>query len=214
MSERYLDHFDPEECGVGILVGRKIYAAGKLIGRAHASGTGYVDVDVRGILRVDQQTMRVRSTAGLNVADVSRIADVADVENADTAQAFLAYGVLHALRPAVDTRGEVFTRDEEEILVHRDIALRRRAEIGFSKRGCLWVADVPHLVTAEAALNRVVTREREIGIDTAQEFLGWSRLRKHSEIPHCLRGVERAGPQPDARIQSRRHHREARGWIP
>src|SRR6202521_3456268 len=97
----------------------------------------------------------MRAAAGLNVADVLRIADVADVEDADTAQAIVAYGILDALRAAVEPSAVSLTGDEEKVFVNRHIALRCGAEVRRLQSGCARVRDVPHLITIVVALNRV-----------------------------------------------------------
>ena len=82
----------------GSLSGVALDAARQLVRRADAGRAGDVDVDVVLVLRIDEHRVRVRAAAGLHVADVLRIRDVGDVEDANAAQAVLADGVLHALR--------------------------------------------------------------------------------------------------------------------
>src|SRR5439155_26507511 len=101
-------------------------AAGELVGRTHRSRAGDVDVGVRGVLGIDHHRVRVRAATGLHVADVFRAGDVADVEDADPTQAYLADGILDPLRAAVDAPAQTLARDEEEILIDRHVALRRR----------------------------------------------------------------------------------------
>src|SRR4030088_578915 len=107
------------------------------------AGTGDVDVDVLGILRIHEQAVGVRSTARLHVADAFRIADVTDVEDADPTQPVLADGVFYALRPAVESRAQVLAGDEQQIPVYRDVALRRRAHVRRFERGVAGIRDVP-----------------------------------------------------------------------
>src|ERR1700687_4144654 len=107
MCQRHLDHFDAEEGRVRILLRSKIHTSRKLIRGPHAAGAGDVDVDVGRIFRIDEQAMRVRSAARLNIADVFWIADIADVEDANPAQSIFADRVLHTLSAAVDSRAKV-----------------------------------------------------------------------------------------------------------
>jgi len=155
---------------VRILVRSSPHASRELARRSYAAGAGDVDVNILGILRIDEQTVRVRSAAGLNVADVLRIVDVADVEDANSTQPILADRVLYATGAAVDPGGEIFARDEQEILVDRDIALRGRAEVRRLERRLAGIRDIPDLITAEASLNDVVAEEGQVGVDALANF--------------------------------------------
>src|SRR5689334_7811969 len=114
--------------------------------------------------------MRVRTAAGLDVADRFRVSDVADVEDADSAQTILADGVLDAAGAAVDARTEIFAGDEEQILVDRDVTLRSRAEVRSLDHRLMRIGDIPDLIAAEAPLEDVIPEEREVGVDAAHEF--------------------------------------------
>jgi len=146
----------------------------------------------------------VRAAARLHVADVLRISDVADVEDAKSAQALLADGVLDALRAAVETSAISFAGDEEQVLVNRDIALRRGAEIPDLERRRSGIRDVPNLITVVIALNRVVSDEREVGVGDVLEFFGWLRRRDQPQVPCCRGCVEFSGAQSDADLGSAR----------
>ena len=78
--ERHLDHFEPEARALRI-VHRAVLAAGKLVGRTHAGGSGDVDINVVFVFRIGDHRVRVRATAGLHVGDVLRLGDVGDVED-------------------------------------------------------------------------------------------------------------------------------------
>ena len=214
MSQWHLDHFNAEQRRARVLVGRKVHTARQLARRSHLAGTRDVNVGVVGILRIDEQAVGVRSAAGLHVADALRITDVADVEDADPAQPVPADGVLYSLRSAVESRTEVLAGDEQQIPVHRDVALRCRTHVRRFEHGLTGIRDVPDLVAAEAPLNRVVAGEGKIGVDPGGELLGGPRLRQHPQIPDCLGGVVRSGTESDTRIRSRwrkRHiHRRSR----
>src|SRR5438094_942663 len=179
MSERYLDHLDAEQRRVRVLIRRETHTPGKLVRRTYAAGAGDVDIDVVGIFRVDEQAVRVGSTAGLNVANVFRITDIAYVEDANPAQSILADGVLHTLSAAVDSGGQILARDEQQIPVHGDVALRGWTHVSLFERRLLRIADVPDLVAAEASLKDVVAEESEVGVDPSEELLRRFRLRQH-----------------------------------
>ena len=131
---------------------------GELARRANARRAGDIDVDVVGILRVDERRVRVRAAARLHVADVLRIRDVGDVEDAQTAKSLLAHRVLHALAAAVEAAGESLARDEQKVLVDRHVALRRRAVVRRLERRVARIRDVPDLVAVVAPLDRVAVR--------------------------------------------------------
>ncbi len=164
MSEGHLDDLDAEERRVGILVRREPHAAGELAGRAHPGGARDVDVDVLRVLWIDEHRVRVRAAAGLYVADVFRIADVADIEDAETAEPVLADSVWDTLRPTVEARAQTLTRDEEEVPIDRNVALRCRAEVRRLERRRTRVGDIPHLIAVVIALDRVGTRECQVGV--------------------------------------------------
>src|SRR6267143_1731662 len=153
MSQRYLDYFNPEQRRVRVLVRREADTPSQLVRRSHAAGAGDVDIDVVGILRIDEQAVGVRSAAGLYVADVFRVIDVADVEDADPTQSIFADGVLHALHPAVESRAQILAGDEQQIPVHRAVALRGRPHERRFERWLARIRDVPDLIAAEASLD-------------------------------------------------------------
>ena len=123
MGEGHPDHLDPEERRVRVLVRRTAGAALQLVFGADGRGAGDVDVHVLVVIRMLQQGVRVRPPAGLHVGDVLGVPDVADVEDPDPAQAVMAHRLLHALGAAVEPAAESLARDEEQVLVHRDVAL-------------------------------------------------------------------------------------------
>ena len=58
----------------------------ELLARPHRAGARSVDVEVRVILRIDHERVRVRAAAGLHGGDLLRLPDVADVEDAHAAE--------------------------------------------------------------------------------------------------------------------------------
>src|SRR3954462_13198688 len=102
----------------------------------------------------------MRAAARLNIGDVLRVRDVADVEDANSAQSQLAHRVLHTLGSAVDASAEILTRDDQQISIDRHVTLRGRAEVRGFERRLPRIRDVPDLVAVEAALKDVVARER------------------------------------------------------
>ena len=205
MSQRHLDHLDAEQRRFRILVRRQPGAPGQLVGRADAGLAGDVDVDVLLVLRIFHHRVGVGAAAGLHVGDVLRIRDIGDVEDPDPAEPVRAHRVAHALGAAVDPAALALTRDEQEILVHRDVALRRGAEILGLEGRLGRVGNIPHLEPVVVALDRVVAGEGEVGIGDPGKL---GRLGNVGDDPHVparlLCGVAGAGAETDPRIRNRR----------
>src|ERR1051325_6404996 len=108
--------------------------------------------------------MRVRAAARLNVADISRVRDVADGEDAEAAQTILADGVFDRFHTAVDAGGSSLTGDEEEVPINGDVALRCGANEAFLEYRRGGIGDIPELIAVIVALDDVVAEEREIGV--------------------------------------------------
>src|SRR5438105_6658858 len=183
MRERNLDDFDAEARRVGILLGSIIHATGQFGRRAYPGRTGHVHINVLGILGIDEDRVRVRAAARLNVRDVLRVRDVGDVEDANAANALLADRFLHALAAAVDAARLSLRRDEEQVPVDRDIALRCGAIVPDRQRRVLRIGDVPDLITVVVALDRVLAEEGKIRVRAALELALRRRRREQTEGP-------------------------------
>ena len=205
MRQRHLDHFDPEERRVGVFTRGQSRTSRQLARRAHAGRTGDVDVDIFLVLRIHQHGVRMGAAAGLHVPDVFRMRNIRDIEDANAAQAHLAHRIGHTLGAAIDAAREPFTRDEEEIAIDRDIALRRGTVVGSAEGRLGQVADVPDLVPAVAALDREVVLEGKIGIRSAHELRAGRRVGDQPHIPGCLGG--RSTDHHQGAVLGRAHHR-------
>ena len=197
--QRDPDHFDAEEGGVRVLVGREGGTAGEFLGRPYLGGAGDIDVDVLVVTRVLQHGVGVRAAAGLHVRDVLRTADVGDVEDANPAEPFVT-DVFASAPLAVQASAQPLAGDEEEVRVHRDIALGRGAHIGNDRDRVGRVGDVPHLDAVVVALDGVVPGEGQVGVGPAHEGLLRGRRRQHAEVPDGLARVEHAGLEADAGV--------------
>ena len=162
------------------------------------------------ILRVHEHRVRVRAAARLDVRDVLRIRDVGDVEDADAAQPIGAHRVPHALPAAVEPAAEALARDEEQIPVDGDVALRCRAVERLRQLRAGRVRDVPDLEAVVVALDRVVAGEREVGVGAPDELSGRRILRDDLHVPRGLARIVQAGAEPDARIRRGRRNARAR----
>src|SRR2546425_5817813 len=80
----------------------------------------------------------------------------------------MTHRVAHALRAAVGASVQCLTGDEQQLAVHRDVALRPGAHEGLVQPGTLGVGDVPHLHAGEVALNDVGPAERQVGVDVIE----------------------------------------------
>ena len=135
-SQRHLDHVDAVQRCVGVFLRILAGAARQLVARAHDAGARVVDVDVRGVLGVDDQRVRMRAAARLHRRNLPRLADVADVEDAHAAEPLLADRLGHAARAAVDAPARLLHRHEQQIAVNGQVALaagadHRRTSCGF-----------------------------------------------------------------------------------
>ena len=204
--QRHANHFEAEARRVGIVY-RTVLAAGQLLLRAHARRPGHIDIDVVLVVRVGDHRVRVRSAAGLHVGDVLRAGDVGDVEDADAAQPILAHRLGNALDAAVEPPRQSFARHEQQVLVDRDVALRRRADIGHHRRRLDRIGDVVDLEAVVVALDGVLPRERQIRVRHSQKLLARRRRRDQPHVPRRLCGIPAAGRQAHARIGTRRRRR-------
>ena len=209
VRERYADHLDPEERGVGILVGRGSRTAGQLLGGPHRGRAGHVDVDVVVVAGMIQHGVGVRAPARLHVRDVLGIGDVGDVEDADAADPLVAHRLLNRFVAAVQPSPESLARHEEQVVVHRHVALRGGTVVGDHRDGTGRIGDVPHLDPVVVALDGVPAGEGEVGIRAADERLAGRRRGQHAEVPDRLAGVEHSGGQTDARVRRGRVDRQA-----
>src|SRR5262245_34650915 len=94
--------------------------------------------------------------------------DVADVEDADAADALLAHRVLHALPAAVDAPARLLDGEEEQVSIESGIALATGAHERAAQLRIVRIGDVPHLKAVESALHDDVPLEREIAVQEAE----------------------------------------------
>src|SRR5947208_14793009 len=118
--------------------------------------------------------MRMRAAAGLDVSNVARVGNVGRVENANAAQAVVTDRVRYPLLAAVRATVQRLTRDEQQVAVDGDIALRAREAKGPPRNRMLDVGDVQNLTAGEIALNDIVAANGEIGVDEVE--VAWVRL--------------------------------------
>src|SRR5688572_31371016 len=137
--------------------------------------------------------MGVRSATCLDVRYISRSADVRDVEDANSTQAFVADCPSYTLRPAVETSAETFARHEQQVLVDRHVALRCGAEVRIREHWPAWIGDIPDLVAVVVALYCVRACERKIAVRCANKSFRWPGSREQAEVPRgCACVVESA----------------------
>src|SRR4029077_16765602 len=119
----------------------------------------------------------------------------------------VAHRVGHALRTAVHSAVRGLVGDEQEVAVHRHVALRAGAHVRSVQRRMARVRDVPHLVAREVALDDVLPVEREVRVDEPEvprrarhEVMGRRCSRDQAEVPGRLTGVHPTGAQAHARV--------------
>ena len=194
----HLDHLDPEQGRIRVFGGRRAGATGEFFRRAHRGGTRYVNVHMLVVLRVLEHRMRVGTAAGLHIGDVFGIANIADVENANSPQAIRAYRLLYAFRAAIEPPAQPFARNEKQVFVHRNVALGRRTEVIDDQVGIGGIGNIPYLNAVIIPLDGVLAGKRQIGVRNPDEIFRRGRRRKQLQIPYGLFGVEQARLEPDA----------------
>ncbi len=209
IRQRNSDHLDPEEGGVRIVAGHPASAPGKLRRGTHWRRSGHVDVDVLGVAGVLEHGVRMRAATRLHIADVAGIPNVADVEDTNTAQALSTHRFTHALRAAVEPPLEPFARNEQEVPIHRHIALRGGADVPVHEHRLPRIGEVPDLEAVVVPLDRVVPGEREVRVHAANELARRRRGRELAQVPDRLFGVEHSRAKTDAWIGGGRRGRHA-----
>src|SRR5206468_10545764 len=139
------------------------------------------------------------------------VRNVGDVGDPRYAEPVVAHGVDDALRAAVGTPVQRLTGYEQQLAVHRDVALRPGAHERLVQPRPLGVGDVPYLDAGEVALNDVGPDEREVGVDELkiprgpwEEVRGGRRGRDQADVPGGLGRIHPPGAEPDARVGARR----------
>ena len=174
-------------------------AAGELLGRPDGARAGSVDVEVRLVLRVRHQRVGMRSPAGLHGGHLFRLAHVADVEDADAAEALGADRLLNALRSAVEPAPRLFHRHDQQVAVDRHVSLAARAHHGGDEPGLPRILDVVGIEPVKAAEEEMVPLEREVrereaeGVRPLRRLIRGRRLRMRARVFHLGLGRHRAG---------------------
>ena len=91
MRHRNLDHHNRKQRRIRIILRICPRAATKLLLLPNRGRTRNIDIEVVLILRIDQQRVRVRSTARLHIGHLLRIRDIADIEDAYATEAVGAW---------------------------------------------------------------------------------------------------------------------------
>ena len=139
------------------------------------------------------------------------MAGIADVDDADAAEALRAGVLLHALRATIEAAILRFPREEQQVLVHRDVVLLLRAAFRMDQARMEGIGNVPHREALEIALDEVIPLERHVGVHVVEiarlgrnELGGRPARRDEAHVPRGLRRVPPAGAQPHAGVANRR----------
>ena len=149
--QRHLDHVDRIQRRLGIVGRLAVLADRQLLALAHPRGGRVVDIEHLRIGRMRDQGVGVRSPAGLHRRDLAGRGQVADVEDADAAEAFgvdLALGVPDS---AVQPGAVLLDRHEQQVPVHRDVALTAGADHRQHQFGRAFAAHVVRVEAVEIA---------------------------------------------------------------
>jgi hypothetical protein len=106
----------------------------------------------------------VRTPAGLHRGDLPRLADVADVEDADAAESFLADRLGDALEAAVDTAAGLLDRHEQQVAVDRDVALATGTDHRGQQLRLARILDVVGVEAVEVADPHVGAGKCDVGV--------------------------------------------------
>ena len=187
-----------------------VVAARQLLGRSDARRARDVDVDVVLVFGIVDHRVRVRPATRLHIGEVLRVVDVGDVEDAKSTDAVAAHDLARRVLAAVEPRRWRLGGDEEQVVVHGHVALRRRAERGIAQLGRGRVGDVPDLEAVVVALDHVCPVECEVGVRDPGEALRRRRVRDLAQVPDRLARVLESGFEADARIGRRRGEERGR----
>ena len=119
-----------------------------------------------------------------------RLAQIADVEDADAAEALGADRRGHALHAAVDAAAVLLDRHEQQVAVHRDVALPAGADDRGEQLRVLAALDVVGVEAVEVAEEHVGAAEREVRVGEVQPAAGRGGA---AGAPERVRRVPAAG---------------------
>ena len=152
----------------------------------------------------------MRAAARLHRRDLDGQSDVRDVEDADAAEAQRIAG-RDARGAAVGASPCLLGGHEQQVPVHRDLALATRTDNCCADLRVGGIGDVVDLETVEIADERVVALERQVGVDEGEaagvcrvgEAVGLGAMREQLEAVRGDAGVIEAGRKADPRIGGR-----------
>ena len=219
MIERHANDFDAETRRTH-RIPREVVASRQFGGRPHPRRAGDVHVDDVLVRGIGNECVRVRAAARLHVDDLFRMGHVRDVVDSHADRPVLAHGILNALCAAIRAVAGALGRNEEQVAVDRRIALPRRAYGRVLENGIRGVRDVPHLESAEVALEDVVAAEGQVGVRERQstrpaftgEHVRLRVVRDERDVVRDLRRVRETGAESDTRVRGGRFrgHRRQR----
>ena len=202
----HLNHVDAVERGVWILLRVEVRAAGELVARSDRARARHVDVDVPLVVGIDDERVRVRPAAGLHRRHLFRPADVADVEDADAAEALAAHRSLHALRAAIDPPARLLHRHDQEMAVDRHVALTAGAHHRRDQPGLVGSLDIVGVEPMIVADEDHVAAEGEIRVGEAGSI---RQRRDRTEAAHRAEAGSARSHWRSCRADPRRWRRSA-----
>ena len=126
---------------------------------------------------IGDERVGVRAAAGLHRGHLAGLAHVADVEDADAAEAFAADRRFDAAGAAVDPAARLLDRHDQQVAVNRDVALPARADHRGDQPRVLRVLDVVGIEAVEVAGEQVLALERQVGVGEVQPARSRGRRR-------------------------------------
>jgi len=113
--------------------------------------------------------VRVAAAAGLHLTDLAHGGEVRDVEDAKTAEAFLAHISGNALKPAIDAPTRLLDAHDEDIAHNRDIALPAGAHNRTHQRRDTIIAQLVNVEAVIAACDHDIVEEGHIGVGKVEQ---------------------------------------------
>ena len=166
IGDRDLDDVDAEQRGA-LVAGRFVDAAFQFGLFADRTGTGVVDHDALVVAR--HHRMGVRAAAGLHGGDLPGLREVADVEHAQAAEAFLRDVFHHALQAAVQPAAGFLDRHQQQVADDGHVALAARADHRADQRRHAIGAEAVGVEAVVVADHQHVAGKRHVGVGEAQQ---------------------------------------------
>ena len=204
-GERNLNDVDAEEGGVGIVLRILAGTSGELLRRSHDACARNIHVQVVPVFGIGHQGVGVRSTARLHGGHLFRFPKIADVEDSDAAKSLGADSLLDATGSAIDAPSRLLHGHDQQVAVHRHIALATGTHHRGEQPRLRPVLDVVGIESLEVSDEQQIPAEREIRVGKDDLCVLIALARRGSRDPRAAAGSP-ARPAVRRRAAPGRHH--------